>query len=346
MHWTFLLALGLLLAGPIQATAHEVKLRITLQLPITSHLGVNLVQFKTEVEQRSGGAIAVEIHDNSRLYRDDQAVGAVASGAVDMTSVTAKQLTGKVPALGIIEQPFLFNSEALVRAAASPDSEIRRLLDKAIKERAGIRVLWWQSYGTSVFFSKARDVRHPSGLDGQKVRVAGENMVKFTRYCGGEPFLISASKQFQAIKDGSVDMIMTSITGVESRELWKVTDTITRTDHAASEFLVLINENSWQSLGPRGQSIVAEAASTAERELRDQMADIDAKAYAFAAEMGMKVHVLRPDDVSEWRVCSAPLVDEFMNEAGELGARLMVTYGHLRTMPCCSAGLAGTFKRR
>jgi C4-dicarboxylate-binding protein DctP len=340
-----LVFLGLLLVGPIDSRAEQVKLRITLQLPITSHLGANLVQFKTDVERRSEGTIAVEIYDNSRLYRDDEAVGAVASGAIEMTSVTAKQLTGKVPALGIIEQPFLFNSEALVRAAVSPSSQIRQLLDKAIIEDAGIRALWWQPYGTSVFFSKARDVRHPDGIKGQKIRVAGENMVNFTRHCGGEPSLISASRQYQAIKDGTVDMIMTSVTAVQSREFWKVTDTITRTDHAASEFLVLINERAWQSLGPRGQSIVAEAASAAERDLRDQMAAIDDKAYAFAAEKGMKVYELTPDDVSEWRACSAGLLDEFMSEAGELGSKLMDAYGRLRTMPCCSAGLPGTFSR-
>jgi C4-dicarboxylate-binding protein DctP len=223
---------------------------------------------------------------------------------------------------------------------------MREMLDKAIVEATGIRPLWWQPYGTSVFFSKGRDVKHPDGIKGQKVRVAGENMVSFTSRCGGVPSLISASKQYQAIKDGAVDMIMTSVTAVRSREFWKVTDTITRTDHAASEFLVLVNEKAWQSLGPGGQSIVSEAASRAERDLRDQMADIDAKAYAFAAEKGMRIHALTPDDVVEWRACSAGLVDEFMNDAGELGAKLMEAYGRLRTLPCCSAGLPGIFSRR
>jgi C4-dicarboxylate-binding protein DctP len=338
-------AIGLLL-GAVDAFAAPTKLRVTLQLPITNHLGVSLMQFKAETERRSEGAITLEIYDNSKLYRDDEAVGAVASGAIEMASVTSKQLTGKVPALGIIEQPFLFNSEALVRAAVRPESEMRQLLDEAILDATGIRVLWWQSYGSNVLFSKARDVRRPSGIRGQKVRVAGENMASFTRYCGGEPFLISASQQYQAIKDGRVDMIMTSITGVDSRALWKVTDTITRTEHAASEFLVLINEKVWQSLGQRGQRAVAEASSAAERDLRERTADIEATAYAFAREKGMKVHELTPDDVSEWRACSAALVDDYLTEAGDLGSRLMAAYGKLRLQPCCNAGPAGVFSLR
>lgn len=141
----------------------RIKLRITLQLPITSHLGSNLLLFKTEVERRSEGPIAVEIYDNSRLYRDNQAVDAVASGAIEMATVSSKKLTGKVPAVGIIEQHFLLNSEALVRAAVSPDSHMRQLLD----ETRGIRVLWWQPYGSNVLFSKAARCqapgRHPRG---------------------------------------------------------------------------------------------------------------------------------------------------------------------------------------
>lgn len=343
MRISILFLLACLALAPTQGRAEPVKLRVTLQLPITSHLGVNLMRFKQRVEEKSAGEITVEIFDNSRLYRDNQAVGAVASGAVEMTTVSAKQLTGKVPGLGILEQPFLFNSEALVHAAARPDSEMRQLLDKAILETAGIRVLWWQPYGNNVVFSKARDVRHPSGIRGQKIRVAGENMVDFTRYCGGVPFLISASKQHQAVKDGTVDMVMTSITGVISRELWKVTDTITRTEHAASEFLVLINEKVWQALDERGRRIITEASSAAERDLRAQYADIEAKAYAFARDKGMTVHELGPNEVYEWRACSAPLLDDFMNEAGELGSRLMALYGKLRMQPCCSAGPAGKF---
>jgi C4-dicarboxylate-binding protein DctP len=66
--------------------------------------------------------------------------------------------------------------------------------------------------------------------------VSGENYAHLVERCGGIPLVISASQQHQAIKDGGVDMITTGVTGVDSRELWKVTDTITRTEHAALEF--------------------------------------------------------------------------------------------------------------
>jgi hypothetical protein len=76
------------------------------------------------------------------------------------------------------------------------------------------------------------------------------------------------------------------------------------------------------------------------------MADVEAKAYAFAQSKGMKVRDLSPNDVSEWRACSAALLDDYMSEAGELASRLMAAYGILRTQPCCSAGPPGVFSLR
>jgi C4-dicarboxylate-binding protein DctP len=340
--------LAVILVLPWSALAAEqVKLRVTSQLPISNHLGVNLVQFKKDVEARAGNAISVEIFDNSQLYKDNEVLAAVSSGAIEMGILPFQQFHKSVPALEVFEQPFLFNFEALVRAATNPDGEFRRLLDKAVLETTGVRVLWWQSYGSSVFFSKGRHTRSPSGIHGQKIRVFGENMANFTKYCGGIPFLISASKQHQAVKDGSVDMAMTGITGVTARELWKVTDTITRTEHAALEFLVIINAKVWQSLGESHRAIVTAAARKAEQDLRLQMADIEAKAYAFAREKGMTVHELTPDEVAEWRACSASIIEDYMGSSGELGWRLMAAYGKLRTDPCCSGGPgSATFNRR
>ncbi len=331
---------------PATADAQQVKLRVTLTAPITNHLGVNLVLFKTEVEKHSAGAISIEIFDNSRLYRDDQAVAAVTSGAIEMGTIGVSQFVRNEPALEIFTQPFLLNFDALVRAATDPDREVRRVLDKALLDRFGVRVLWLQSFGNSVFVSKGRDARTPAAIRGQKVRSWAKNMNRFTKACGGIPVVVPSSKMFETAKDGTVDMVMTGITSVETRELWKVLDTVTRTEHAALEFAVVINEKVWQSIGDKHKTIITGAGRRAERELRQTIADIEEKAYAFARSKGMKVYDLTPNEVAEWRACSAEVMDEFISTAGETGRRLIEAYGKLRTDPCCSAGPKGEFTSR
>jgi C4-dicarboxylate-binding protein DctP len=346
--WFYCLLLACLVLGPSGVGGAEpVKLRITATGPITNHLGVNLVQFKKEVEKHSAGEISIEIFDNSRLYKDDQAVAAVTSGAIEMGTIGLSQFVREEPALELFTQPFLLNFEALVRAATDPDREVRKVLDKALLDRFGVRVLWLQSFGNSVFFSKGgRDARTPAGIQGQKVRSWAKNMSRFTTACGGTPVVVSSSKLFQAAKDGSVDMVMSGITMVDTRELWKVMDTVTRTEHAVLEFAVVINEKVWQSLGDRHKAVITAAGREAERELRQTIAAIEEKAYAFARSKDMKVYDLTPNEVAEWRACSAEVMDEFMDTAGETGRRLMEAYGKLRTDSCCSAGPKGEFTSR
>ena len=54
----------LALSGNVLAA--DVTMRISLQLPMKSHLGQNLALFEKEVETKSNGAIDVEIYDSAR----------------------------------------------------------------------------------------------------------------------------------------------------------------------------------------------------------------------------------------------------------------------------------------
>lgn len=339
------LFLMLVVVMPGFAVAQPIKLRLTLQVPITNHLGVNLMQFKNEVEKRAGNAISIEIFDKGQLYIDERVVDAVAAGEIEMGVAGLSQFSYRTAAVDVIQQPFLFNFEALVRATTNPNSELRKLIDNAILEATGVRVLWWQSYGSTVFFSKGRDVTVPSRIRDQRVRVFSETMAEFAKECGAIPSVLSSSKMRDSMKDGTVDMIMTGITSVDTRELWKVADTITRTEHAALEFVVVVNEKVWQSLARDHRAIVMEAARKAEAALRDQIAGIEARAYAFAREKDMKIRELTPDQVAEWRACSSGLLDAYMQNPGDQIRQILAAYGRLRTEPCCSAGpTKGSFK--
>jgi C4-dicarboxylate-binding protein DctP len=341
---TFLLAC--LLLAPVAAEAQQVKLRFSSQLPHTSHIGKNLIQFRDEVEKRTANALTIEIFESGKLYKDNQVVGAVSSGAVDMGVVPADRFVDKVPAIAIFQQPFLFNFEALVKAALDPDKEMRKLIDKAILEATGARVLWWLPFGSAVILSKQQPTFGPAEIAKQKIRVLGKTHAAFIEKCGGIPAIINAGEQLAALEDGRVDMLMTGVSGVPARHLWKGTDTITRTDHAAVEMLVVINEGVWQGLSGQHKVIAIEAARKAEKTIRDEISKIEADAYTFAREKGMKVYELTPDQVAEWRACSAPVLEAFMMSSGELAHQLMGAYGKLRTDPCCSAGPTGLFTRR
>jgi C4-dicarboxylate-binding protein DctP len=337
-----------LLSQPLGADAQQVNLRATLQVASSEpYLGVPLVRFKEEVERRSGKTISIEIYDRGQLYIDTQVVDAIASGSIELGVAGTYQFAKRIPDISIVEQPFLLNFEALLHAAVAPDSEIRKMIDDTVLQATGVRVLWWQAAGTSVFFTRGRDATEPEAINGKRVRVFSQITAEMTKACGGTPTIISTSKMHDAMQDRTVDLAMGSITSVEPRELWKVADTITMTHHVPIEFMLLVNERTWQSLAPEHQAIVAEAARDVERATRERVAQIEGEAYAFAQSKGMKVRALTSDQVAEWRACSAEVLIDYMGVNSELARRLVAAYGRLRSLPCCTtAPSSAPFNRR
>jgi TRAP-type C4-dicarboxylate transport system substrate-binding protein len=328
----FYLVFAMLLLPAGGAGAQQIKLKANLQAPLFTTYGKSMTRFKQEVERRTNNAITIEIFDKAQLFAEEQVVGAVSSGAVDIGTAATQSFTDGAPAVGIIDLPFLFNFRALVEAAASATSEVRTLIDGEILAKLGVRVLWWQPLGDTVFHSVRRDVADPGRLKDQRVAVASESVGGFVRRCGGLPTALSAQKFHDAIKDGTLDMAMVSLSGLQSLRLSMVTDTVTYTAHAPIEFLLIINEK---------------VASALERQIREQLSKFEAEIRQLASDKGIRIQALTPDQVAEWRACSADVVVDYMEKNGDLARRLMAAYSKLRTSPCCAEGPGGgAFMRR
>ncbi|KZB69521.1 MULTISPECIES: TRAP transporter substrate-binding protein DctP [Thalassospira] len=319
----FALAAALMAAvgfsGTVQAA--DLTLRISLQLPLKSHLGQNLLMFKNEVEEKSNGDIEVEIYDSAQLYKDKEVPAAVGSGAIEMGVASLTRYVGDVPAVDIFYQPFVFDSEEKVRKAVAKDSPVRGPLDAAIAD-TGATVLWWQAYGGAIMLSKDAPLHGPADMEGKKVRVFGKTLGDFTVAAGGAPTLISGSEQYIAYQRGTVDIGMTGVSGVKSRQLWEVMDHITVTNHADIEFIVVVNTDFWNGLTDEQRNIINTAAMNAEADVRNRMSEIEAAAYAAAEEAGMNVYKPTDEELAKWRSVAQPVYEAFLEDAGDLGKQV------------------------
>jgi C4-dicarboxylate-binding protein DctP len=338
-----------LLVSPFPAAAQQTKIRATLQLPITDVLlGKSLSTFKAEVEKRSGGEITVEIFDKGKLFTDDETVEAVASGKIEMGVAGFNQFAQRIPGIDIMEQPFLFNFEAVVKGAARPGSPIRLLVDDAILKKVGVRVLSWQGVGNQIFISKGKPTLDPEDIKGLKIRVFSPTHEQFVKQCGGIPVMVGANKTPDAFKSGEIEMATGASSLIANRQLWTLTDKITRTLHAPIEFFFIINEKVWESLPEAHRTVLQEVARDVEVQHRENATKIEAGLYERFKEKGMTVHDLTADQVADWRACSAGVMETYITNDNDLARQLMAAYGRLRTDPCCTAGpeTGGGFNRR
>jgi C4-dicarboxylate-binding protein DctP len=321
-----LIAAALAMAGA--AASAETTIRVTLQLPEKHSLGQNWLAFKDIVEKESGGELKVQLFPSAQLYKDKQVPEAVGSGAIEAGSAFLGRYAGSVPAVDVVNLQFFFRDEAHLRAAVATGSEMRNLLDAAVLEETGARVLWWQAFGRNIYLTNGSAIRTPADLNGKKVRTYGKVLGWTVEALGGAPTLMSGSKQFLAYQQGAVDVGMTGASAVKSRKLYEVMDHMTLSFDSTIEFIAVMNEKFFQSLSSENQTIILKAAATVEQQLRDA---IYKQETAAVDEVRSKMTVvdLTEQERAKWRDATKEVVDRFVSEGGETAAAVVAAGSRL-----------------
>ncbi|MDJ0683859.1 MAG: TRAP transporter substrate-binding protein DctP [Alphaproteobacteria bacterium] len=301
--------------GAGQASAETI--RITLQLPETHPLGVNLNAWKQCVESADSD-LQVQIFPSAQLYTDKQVPEAVGSGAIEMGTASLTRFAGSVPAVDAVYVPFLFDSEEKVKKATAPGSAVRAVLDKAVLEETGARILWWQAFGRTIYVSK-KPIRVPADIQDKKVRTFGKLLGWTVEALGGAPTLMSGSKQFLAYQQGAVDAGITGLTGAKSRKLYEVMPNMTLTFDSDIEFVAVMNEEFYQSLSAGKQKTVNDCGLKVEKELRDRIFQIETEALAYL-KTKMNVIELTDPERAQWREATASVVERFVENGGQIAA--------------------------
>jgi C4-dicarboxylate-binding protein DctP len=88
------------------------------------------------------------------------------------------------------------------------------------------------------------------------------------------------------------------------------------------EFVVLVNEKVWQDLAPEHRQVMEAAAARVEQQLRDEMNQLEAEAFAFVADK-MKIIELSEAELQEWQKLAEPVINTYIKNAGPLGQQLV-----------------------
>jgi TRAP-type C4-dicarboxylate transport system substrate-binding protein len=331
-------ALLLLFLLMCRATAAEPELviRFSTQAPPNGQQFQTMKRFKELVETESRGRIRVDIYDRGRLFEDGKVAAAVSDGKVEIGHVNLSRYAETILVADSYYLPFLFDDVAVERASRMPEGEVRKIIDDAILEHAGARVLWWIPEGSILLLSKGVSMANPEAMAGKTVRISGPTIAQTVRLCGGIPKDVAANQQPIAYATGVVDVGMTSITAVMARDLWKAMDTITRTGHAISNFVVVVNEKFWHSLREDQRALLEKVAQIADREAASNLIEFEDAAFKDLERKGVKLVSLTRRELRLWRICSSDVLTDFLRKAGASGQKLVEAYARLRQDSCCN----------
>ncbi|MEI6874371.1 MAG: TRAP transporter substrate-binding protein DctP [Spirochaetota bacterium] len=186
-----------------------------------SHFQTRAVkQFADLLAAKSQGALRVEFHDSASLYRDADAVGALATGKVEIIVPGIWQLDRFVPETAALMLPSVY---------AQPRSIMKNLVDgpfghslsKSISSVLGAVVIGpWLDLGYGQVFGASKPIRSIAEIAGKRIRVAGgKGNEERIRELGAEAVSISMLDLPSYLEKGMLDGILSTYETIDSAAL-------------------------------------------------------------------------------------------------------------------------------
>ena len=258
------LTLGVALAlGGLAHAADPILIKFSHVVAQDTPKGKAAEYFKKRAEERTKGAVKVEVYPNSQLYKDKEEVEALQLGAVQMLAPSlAKFGPLGVKEFEVFDLPYILpNRDVLRRVTDGPVG--RGLLDKL--ETKGIKGLAYWDNGFKIM-SANKPLKDPDDFLGLKMRVQSSKVLEAQmKALGALPQVMAFSEVYQALQTGVVDGTENPPSNMYTQKMHEVQKHATLSNHGYLGYAVIVNKKFWDGLpaDTRAQLEKAMAEATA-----------------------------------------------------------------------------------
>ncbi|NMJ41981.1 DctP family TRAP transporter solute-binding subunit [Roseomonas sp. JC162] len=279
-------ALAVLAAVGFAAAPAVAQTTITIQhpLPSSSHYGAGAAALKESFERATGGRYRVNIQRNDN---EREVVESVQIGTVECYLGSTGPVGNFVPAVRVLDVPFLFRDYAHARGVL--DSDIGQQLLGQFQARGLVGVIWLEN-GFRHLTNSRREVNVPTDVRGLKVRTM-ENQVHMRAFStlGALPTPMAFSELVPALQQGTVDGQENPIPVIVANNLNQVQRYLTLTGHVYSPAILICNPAMMQRLSQADRAAFMEAARAAQQANRDKVTADENSGIEELRRRGMQV---------------------------------------------------------
>jgi TRAP-type C4-dicarboxylate transport system substrate-binding protein len=227
-------------------------------------------------------------------YRAEDILWLVEHGLLTLGYQSSSYLTDRVPELGIVDLPFLFESNSEARAAM--DGELGKLLARSIEERVNYRILGWFENGFRQISNRLRPVHAPADMAGMRIRVLPSKVqAKTFELLGAIPLRMDLTEAIAGIKAGSIDAQENPFANTVTYGVHKLHPFHTVTNHFYVSRPIFLNRTAFDAWPERLQQAMREAVAAAVLAQRDLAVVEDEEARAAVKAQGWEIAELTSD---------------------------------------------------
>ncbi len=275
----------------------------------------NAQRFADEAHARTAGQLTIHVHPGAVLgLKGPESLRAVEEGIVDMADTAGFHQVGTEPIMSMESLPYLvedIDELAVLYGLMRPAVE-------AACARHGIRVLYVVPWPNQNFFFDA-DIKTVDDFQGLTMRTYDKLSTDLVVGLGMTPIQMPSPDVVPALASGALDGAMTSTTTAAAQKFWEFLSYTMRSNHTWSCNILMINEDSWQTLSPEDQTRVQALAQQLEPEYWEIARNDDIDKLKVLEANGMITQVPDAELMAGMQRLALPIWRTFVQQTPEAG---------------------------
>jgi TRAP-type transport system periplasmic protein len=249
-------------------------------------------------------------------YRAEEILSLVEDGILTLGYQSSSYLTDRVPELGFVDLPFLFDHRDRARAAI--DGALGEFLAGKIEDRVNYRILGYFENGFRQISNRLRRVRVPADLKDMRIRVLpSEVQARTFELLGAVPLRWDLTEAIAAIKAGTIDAQENPFANTVTYGVHKFHHFHTVTNHFYISRPIFLHRPALDAWPAELQRAMREAVKRAIAFQRDLAIEEDRDARAAIEAAGCEITELSAGEHAQFRAAVAPLLAEARGTYGQ-----------------------------
>ena len=277
--------------------------------PEDTIVGQMAADFKSKVEELSGGQIIIDVQYSGVLGAEQDVLDTMMGGGntIQMARISAFALTsygGEKSKL--LSLPYTFVDRNHFWNFA--ESDLAKEFLEESSATSGVTGLFYGEEGFRHFFT-AKEVNAMSDLAGMKLRVSNDPVMNgLVESLGASPTVVSFGELYSALQSGVVDGAEPPIANYQSNAFPEVANNMILDGHTLGAVEIIITNDAWASLTDEQKGWITEAGKYAQAQNK---ANSESKENEVLEQLKADgCNVVDVADKSEWQEAVKGVIDE------------------------------------
>ncbi|MFC7062390.1 DctP family TRAP transporter solute-binding subunit [Halobacillus seohaensis] len=265
-------------------------------------------RFASLVQERTEGAIKVEVYSNGALYDDQNEYTALKDGHIQMIAPATSKLTERFPKWQVLDLPFAFPTHEAVREAYQGTIGTQ-LLNSLNNEVKGM-TFWYNGY--KQITSSEKQLNVPSDFKRTHFRIMPSPVIDSQFHSlGASTSKLPFNKTYHNLEVDFINGQENTLSNIFSKKLFQEQEYMTLSNHGYLGYVVLMNDEFWEQLSKEHQMVINQALQETTDWIRRHSIEMnDAHLRQIKRSDSLEIHYLTKEQKKLWKQSLNPVYKE------------------------------------